>query len=127
MNADNDSEQIERTERYVTSEIYNNEANFYYSFAFGALAIFFYLVSRKLEHGNLLGITNILGLISLYLWWNHNPWFVCKKLEPHIKEITSTEILERHKLYVLKSKKVGAVSFIIMLVAMYYVGWVYQH
>ena len=126
MNDTDDTDQNERTERYVISTIHNNESDFFHSFAYGALAIFIYLVSKKLENGNLLGITNILGLAALYMWWNTNPWFICKSLEPHIKNISSNEILARHQLHISKSKKVGAASFIIMLVAMYYVGWVYQ-
>jgi len=122
-----EKEEIERTNRYVISTIHNNESAFFHSFLYGALAMFIYLVSNQLEYGNLMGVTNILGLASLYMWWKTNPWFLPKSLEAHMKNIKSNEIIERYQLHVSKARKAGSASLIIMLIAIYYVGWVHYH
>ena len=75
--------------RFLLSSIYENERIFIYTYAYGALSIFIYLVSKELEHGYLLSITNVFIYITT-IWcypnfFSKTPFiFVYKYLSFHI-------------------------------------------
>jgi len=111
--------------RFFLDSIYENERKFFYTYAYGILSIFIYLVSQELEHGNLLGITNALGLASLYMWYKTNPWLQVKAIKMRLANNDPEEVNEQYKSYVLNAKKAGAVSVIFMFIAICCLYWKY--
>ena len=111
--------------RFLLSSICENERIFIYTYAYGALSIFIYLVSKELEHGYLLSITNTLGLASLYMWYKTNPWLQIQEIKRCLNDNESEEITEQYKSYKIKAKKYGGASVVFMFIAICYVALKY--
>jgi hypothetical protein len=109
--------------QYTLSLISAFESRFFHSYVYGALAIFIYLLSEKLESGTLLGITTILGIASLYMWYATNSWIQKVKIEIDIQIHEPKNISDRYKLYAQRAIINGSASFIFMSIAFWYFIW----
>ena len=103
--------------------ISEKERKYFYSFGYGAMFIFLYLVRSNLESGGLLGFTTLLAVISFGMWLGTNP--IIQKFEVfyHVKGGEPENIIQRFSVFSVTSNKIGLVSVSGMLIASWVFIW----
>lgn len=123
MNTKHYSEEEELKRQYAMKMMSEFEGRFIHSYIYGALSVFMYLISKELEEGTLLGITNILGIGSLYMWYAANSWVQKVKIEIHIQINKPKNINDRYELYSRRAIINGSASFACMFIVFMYFIW----
>jgi len=117
------SEEDRSRHNHILRLINEKERKYFYSFGYGALFIFLYLVRSNLESGGLFGFTTLFLVIAFGMWLGTNPIIQKFDVFYHVKGSEPEHITQRFTVFSATSNKIGLVSVSAMLIASWIFIW----
>jgi hypothetical protein len=117
------SEEDRSRHNQILRLISEKEQKYFYSFVYGSIFIFLYVVRSNLESGGLLGVTTLLATLSFGMWLGTNPMIHKFEVFYHIKGDEPESITQRFSTFSKTSNKIGVISVLSMLIGSWIFIW----